>query len=393
MAELTSTGFVIKTLTEIKADLESRQRANISTTLDVSPSSPHGQHNAVVARALRLVEESMLALYQAIDPDSASGDALDRVCAITGTIREAATATRSTVVVNVDPGTYAIGALVAAVDGRPGDTFANVEAVTNSGGAAANVSALFDAQATGPIACPSNTLVISGALSGWNSVVSNTEGDLGSNVETDGALRVRRAQEVANPGSTSTSGVAADILRECPTVDTVTVIENDTDATVDGIPPHSLEAIVFGPLAPSAAEDLAVATQILESKAGGIYTHGTTSVDVTDAEGQVHAIRFTRPAIEDLVIVIACSVDLSTYAGDTALKTAIATAAAIAYVPGLDGAGSQIAAWAHTVPGVLRVTGVTINGGSAFGVEAIDSRSVARIQSANITVTSTGATP
>lgn len=393
MAELTSTGLVSKTQAEIKADLEARQRADISDRLDVSASSPHGQHNAIVSRALRLIEETMIALYMAIDPDSATGESLDRVSAITGTTREPASATRTTVVVNVDPGTYAIGSLVAMVDGRPADTFANVAPVVNSGGAAADVSAVFDALTTGPISCPSNTLVISGALAGWNSITSNTEGAPGSDVESDAALRLRREAEVTNPGSTSPSGIAADLLRNIAEIESVTVVENDTDATVDSIPPHALEAIVFGPLAPTTADDLAVATQILASKAGGIGTYGTTSVSVTDTEGQAHTIWFTRPAIQDLVIVIAVDVVTLAYAGDAALTAALVAAGALAYVPGLDAAGSQIAAWAHAVPGVLRVTSITIDGGASFAVEAIDSRTVARIQTANVTVTSTGATP
>jgi len=390
---LSSSGLAVDTQAEIKADLETRQRANISTRLDVSTTSPHGQHNALVSRALRLVQESMAALYLAMDPDSATGDALDRVSAITGTTREAATRTRTTITVNVDPGTYAIGALVAQVTGRPEDTFSNVAAVVNGGGSAANFAAVFDATNTGPVSCPANTTSINGPVAGWNSIVSNTEGAVGSDIESDAALRLRRAQEVANPGSTSTSGIVADISRNIADVDTVTVTENDTGATVDSIPAHSIEAIVFGPTTPTAADNLEVATQILASKAAGIGTYGNTSVTVTDSEGQDHGIDFTRPVVQDLVITIDVDVLTSTYAGDTEVENVIAAQADLLFVPGLDGAGSQIASWAHTVAGVLRVTDVTIDAGASFAVEPIDSRSVARIQSSNVTVTSTGATP
>lgn len=389
---LDSNGLAIDTQAEIKADIETRQRANISDRLDVSTTSPHGQHNAVVSRALRLVQETLLACYMAMDPDSAAGDALDRLCAITGTTREAATATRTSVVVNVDPGTYAAGALVAQVTGRPGDRFENVEAVVNSGGSAANVTVLFDAQETGPVSCPQNTLTIAGPVAGWNSIVSNAEGAAGSEIESDAELRLRREQEVTNPGSTSTSGIAADISRNVPEVQTVTVIENDTDVTVDSIPLKSLEAIVFGPDSPTTADNTAVAEQIFTSKTAGIGTYGNTSITVTDSEGQNHVIRFTRPATQDLAVTIDVDTGVD-YAGDTALAEAIAAAADLEFVPGLDAAGSQIAAWAHAVAGVLRVTDVTIDAGSSFGVEAIDSRTVARIQSGNVTVTSTSATP
>jgi len=391
MAELTATGLTIKTQAEIIDDLEAAERADISDRLDVSSSSPFGQHNAISSRGLRLLEEALAAIYLAIDPDSATGDALDRICAITGTTREAATATRSLVTVNVDAGTYAIGSLVAMVTGRPDQLFANVEAVTVA--STSNADVYFDALDTGPIACPLDTLVISGAVVGWNSIVSNTEGALGLAIESDAALRIRREAEVTNPGSTSTSGIAADILRNVSAVLTAYVVENDTNATVDSIPAHSLEAVVYGPTTPTAADDQAVADQIFASKAGGIGTYGTTTKTVTDSEGQDHSISFTRPAVVPLTITIDVDVNSATYAGDAALALAIQTQAALTLIPGLDAAGSQIASWAHTVPGVLRVTSVTINAGGSFAVHSITSRQVGQILVADITITSTGATP
>ena len=388
--ELTDTGLSIDTQAEIKAAMEAAQRLNISDRLDVSTTSPHAQHNAVVSRQIRLEHEAALALYMALDPDSARGDALDRLGAITGTLREPASETRTSVVVNVDPGTYAIGALVAQVTGRPDQTFSNIEAVTNSGGSAADFTVLFDADDTGPISCPQDTLAIAGPVTGWNSIVSNTEGELGSDVEADGPYRRRRNTEVANPGSTSAAGIAADISQNVPDVDSVTVIENVTAEVVDSIPAYGIEAIVSGPDSPSTADNLAVATQILASKAAGTPTYGNTAVDVTDSQGQVQTVNFTRPTIQDLVVTIAVDVD-NTYAGDTALAEAIALAADAAFRPGLDGAGSLIAAWAHDVQGVLRVTDVTIDAGASFGVVAIANRVKARIQSGNVTPTSTEA--
>ncbi len=391
--ELTDTGLSTDTQAEIKTALETAQRLNISDRLDVSTTSPHGQHNAVVSRALRLIHEAAAAIYLGIDPDSARGDALDRLGAITGTTREAATATRTSVVVNVDPGTYAIGALVAQVTGRPDQTFSNIAAVVNSGGAAADVTVLFDADNTGPISCPEDTLAISGALSGWNSIVSNTEGTIGSDVETDAAFRQRRNNDVANPGSTSAAGIAADISQNVPDVDTVTVIENNTSAAVDSIPAYGIEAIVSGPDSPSTADNTAVAEQIFASMAAGTPTYGNTTINVTDSQGQTQAINFTRPAPVD-VEVTALVVDVDdTYAGDTALRDEIIAQSQLALKPGLDVAGSQIAAWAHGVQGVLRVTSITLDSGSSFGVVAISNREFGRLSSGDISITSTVATP
>ena len=392
MAELTSAGLAIRTQAEIQAEMETAQRANISDRLDLETFFPFGQLNRLISRAQRTVEEALQAVYAAIDPDGATGEALDRISAITGTIREAATSTRSTVVVNVDPGTYAIGTLAASVTGRPAARFLNAEAVVNGGGSAADVSAVFEAEDTGAVSCPQDTLVIAGPVSGWNGITSNTEGALGSPSESDAALRLRRRQEVESPGSASVDGIVADLSRNIPEIQSVSLIENYNDTTVDGIPPHSFEVVVFGPEVPTAADDQAVADQIFASKAVGVGAYGTTLETVTDSEGVSHTIGFTRPAVVDLTIAL--SVDVGPdYAGDSELASAIAEAADLAYVPGLNGAGSQIAWWAHAVAGVLRVTSVTINGGGSFGTYAISSRQIARIQSGSVTVTSTEATP
>lgn len=381
--ELTSTGLSIDTQTEIREALEADQRSEISDRLDLSTSSPLGQLNRILSRHLRLVQETALAIYQSIDPDSASGDALDRVAAITGTLRGAATATRVTVVVNVDPGTYAIGTLVANVIGRPGDTFENIEAAVNGGASAADVSVTFEAQTTGKVSCPSNTLEISGPVSGWNAVTSNEEGALGNETQTDAELRISRAQEIANPGSASVPGVEADLLG-VDGVESATVYETDVG---------EITCVVYGPASPTSADNEAVAEQIFTSKAAGIATDGGTSVDIVDSQGNTHTIKFTRPSVSDLTITIDLDYEASTYAGDTALKEAIAAAADAAFVPGLDAAGSMIAAWAHGVDGVLRVTDVTIDAGGSFGTRAVTTAELARIQTSNITVTSTEATP
>lgn len=392
MADLTSTGLEIRTQDEILTEIENQEVQNISDELDLSTSTPLGQVNRIFARQIRLLEEALQMFYANLSPAAATGTMLERICALTGTYREAASRTRVAAVVNLETGTYAIGSLVAAPDGRPMNTFSNVEELVVAAGPE-DVSALFDATETGPVACAENALVISGAVSGWNSIVENAEGVLGRNIETDAELRLRRAAEIANPGSASVPGIAADILNNVPDVISAYVVENSTDATVDSIPPHSIEVIVYGPSSPSAADDLAVAEQIFASKAAGIGTYGNTDNFLTDSQGYDHEIFFTRPVVVPLEIAIEVDVLAGEYAGDTALAEAIAELAADALTPGLDLAGSQIAAWAHTVPGVLRVTDVTIEGGASFGVYAITSRQIASVDSGDVTVTSTSASP
>ncbi len=386
---LTPSGLTIDTQAEIQAAIEQDQRDDISPSLDQSTTSPLGQVNRLSARAHRLEQEALAALYMALDPDGATGAALVALSAITGTIREPATASRCTVTVDLDAGTYAAGALVIAPDGRATDRFASAVEVTTAGGSEAVV---FIAQETGPIDVPADTFVIADAIAGFNSVVSHPAATLGQEIETEAALRARRNSEVESPGSSSPNGIAADLTRELPLIETVHVTENDTDATVDSVPPHALEVVVFGPDPATGDDDQAVAEQIWASKAGGIATYGNTTRTVVDSEGYSHTVNFTRPA--DLDTTAAISVTYRPeYAGDTALAEALAARALEALPPALDLSWSMLVQWAHDAdPAILRVTAVSVQGVS-FGTRVCTTRQIIRLAQSDITITSTAGAP
>ena len=67
--------------------------------------------------------------------------------------------------------------------------------------------------------------------------------------------------------------------------------ENDTDEVNDlGLPPHSIEAVVYGGL------DTDIAEAIFRRKAGGIQTYGNVSIPVISASEQSIIIHFSRPS-------------------------------------------------------------------------------------------------
>lgn len=355
--EFTPDGLTLDTQAEIQTLLETNEKGEISTSLDVSTSSPLGQLNRIEARAIRLLEEAIAAFVNAIDPDSASGDALLRLCALTGTIREPSSASRVEVVCDLDAGTYLAGELTAYPTGRPEDGFANLQAVTSAGG---HVPVIFQATATGPVQAAANTLVIAAAVSGWHSIVSHPDATPGANVESEAALRARRNQEVAAPGSSSLEGIEADLTQNVPLIETATVYENVGDVTDgNGVPPHSIEAIVYGPDPATTDDNDQVAAQIFASVAAGIGTHGNTTRNVTDSQGQIHAISFSRPVDVDVDVDVTATVG-ATYAGDAELEAAIRAGALATWRPGLDAAWSAVVGWA--MPLVLRVTSVSLNG-------------------------------
>ena len=99
---------------------------------------------------------------------------------------------------------------------------------------------------------------------------------------------------------------------------TAVVWENETDETdSDGLPPHSIEAIVYG------GTDANIAAAIHARKAAGIQTYGGQSAQVLDASGKLRRIKFSRPTPVPIYVQISDLVTSDAYAGDAALKAAI----------------------------------------------------------------------
>src|SRR5690349_18385620 len=99
---LDSTGLSIKSQQDIINQYEADELAGISPDLDLTAASGLGQLNRAVSRSEAQLWEAMGAVYDSMDPDTAEGDALDRVCAITGTYRRAGTRTRVECTVDLD---------------------------------------------------------------------------------------------------------------------------------------------------------------------------------------------------------------------------------------------------------------------------------------------------
>jgi uncharacterized phage protein gp47/JayE len=392
---LTSAGLDTPTLPEIKAEIDAQIRATISDRVDLSADSPAGQIVTICARQIRKVWETLEAVYAAMDPLGATGVTLRRLAALTGTYPRAATFSTVTATVNADPGTYAPGALVAYVTGRPEDRFVNSDAVVNGGGSAANFAVAFRAEVAGPVQAPSGTLVERVPVAGWNSVTNSADAVAGLDAETDPELRARRIAEIDTLGSARVEAIRSDLLQ----VDGVLqafVIENDTESTIDGVPPLSIEAVVYGPASPSAADDTAVAEAIFNSKAGGVRTHGTEVETVVDDQGFSHSIRFTRASLVPVALEIELTYQEPDYPGNAAINAKIVERAAAFYRAGYDVTPSKISAWCHEVAGVLSVDVVrTGDPGGPFSATAyaIDIREIAQISAGDIDVSSSPGVP
>ena len=125
---------------------------------------------------------------------------------------------------------------------------------------------------------------------GWISVINKVNAVAGEPVETDEQLRQRQSLSVAIPGQNMLNSTIAGIA----SIEGVTrykVYDNDTNITDNnGIPSHSIAAVVEGGL------DYDIAEQIYIRKGPGGGTYGTTSVNYTNDDGLPNVVKFSRPS-------------------------------------------------------------------------------------------------
>ncbi|ECA8631739.1 hypothetical protein ERG30_24865, partial [Salmonella enterica subsp. enterica serovar Newport] len=143
---------------------------------------------------------------------------------------------------------------------------------------------------SGAVAAPAGTITtINTPTRGWTSVTNPAAATVGAPAETDAELRIRQGQSVAIPSITPFEGVDGAIANIAG-VTRHKLYENDTGkADGNGLPPHSISAIVDG------GDVTEIARTIRGNKGQGVRTWGKTSVTVPDKYGNPHIISFSRP--------------------------------------------------------------------------------------------------
>lgn len=383
---LLSTGFAAKPLDDIKTDLEIAFQAVFGAGINLEPQSNFGQIIGIMSERYAELWQQCEALYNAAYPDGAEGVNLDNIAAITGSIRNPATKTLVTITATGTPGTILpIGRIVSI--STSGYKFVTLAAATIGGGGTITIAA--EAQTTGPQPAYAGSVnTIETPVAGWASVTNAADHTyLGTDLETDAAFRLRRAEELRAQGNATVEAIRQDVLGVSGVTEAF-VFENTTDLTdVDGLPPHSFETVVQG------GTNLDVATAIYESKSAGIATYGVTTQNVTDSQGFVKPIKFTRPTVTNIYVVVNVTRDPLTFPADGVdqIKAAIASYGDANYRIGSDVVSSALIPPCFDISGVLDVPlpliGLTlIPAPSSSATIAIGPRALADLDTTRITV-------
>ena len=253
---LDETGLTLQSLTDLVNGLVADLQNIYGSDINVDPDSPDGQAINIIAQFGIDMREVLQSIYASFDPDQASGTTLDQLVALNGVQRNGGTFTIVPIDITVDrnvslvgldsdPTTIDIPAGIYTVKDNAGNQWVLLASVALTAGTstldfrAVNMGAVV--ATVGTITTP--VTVVAGVTSVNNSSSVSVQG---VDEETDIQLRLRRRKSISNSATGYLDSIEGSLLALNGVTNAV-VYENTTDAIDgDGIPPHSIWAIVEG---------------------------------------------------------------------------------------------------------------------------------------------------
>ena len=277
---VTEAGFVNTDRRTIYNAIADRLVAAFGSHFDTSEESPDGQIIGVVAdlakQCLDIAEEG----YNQYNPNTAYSTGLDQIVLLNNVTRFINTPTTVTLVLSGTDGTN------IAAKSKVKDINDNIFTINDDVVLPASVTAT--CTVTGPIVVAANIgWTIIDEVAGWDLVENPEAGYTGVTYEQDSVLRARRQNSTILDGTGPIDAIYSALSKLG--LEYITIIDNDTEAPVEGQPPGTIQVIVKG----GTPSEIAVA--IYQEKGTGIRTYGTTSQTVTDSNGYLKTIKFSRP--------------------------------------------------------------------------------------------------
>lgn len=306
MNGLSAAGFERKRLADIKVEIEIALKTTFGENIDLSPQSGFGQFIGTLSEAFSDQWESQENTYNSQYPSTAQGNQLSNVVMYNGIERQ--DANNSLVIgtlTGVEGTIITVGSQVS-VD-ITGYIFTITSEVIIPVGGTIDISMI--AEKTGPIEVAIGTLtVIETPIFGWTGVTNLAEAVVGRDEETDAELRIRRELSTQALGQNLIDALFGQLLNIDGVEDAI-VVSNGTDAPVDGIPAHQFLTSILGGINADIADIIWINTP------QGILSFGTTTISITDSQGFIQDVKFTRPSEVDIYFKIDITVDTDIFPG------------------------------------------------------------------------------
>lgn len=290
MSGLSSTGFSRPRLDQLFSDLVAQFQAIFGVDINVDPQAIDGQHTGIYSESQSNLWQLLEAIYQSVDPDTATGAALSRLVRINGISRNLGSFSTVGLTFSGTAGTsIPIGQLVTSNDNS--SVWITIEAGTLD--VTGNVTLSAQCTILGPVEAQANTLQQrTTPVFGWTSVTNEFAASPGSAQETDQALRIRRNVSTSAAAQSIPEAIIGAVLN-LTGVTQGQLYENDADTPDgNGLPPHSFYVVVQG------GDNTDIANTIWQKKSTGATMVGSTVITITDKYNGQHPIQFDRPSLQ-----------------------------------------------------------------------------------------------
>lgn len=373
---LTELGYERPTYDDLLEAQIERAKLLFGEDIDTNDNTPLGKYIRLNVADLAEVYEILEHTYYARFPNTATGVSLDRLCPFVGIARNPATYAQHTIRFIGTAGEYVpAGFEVSTADGELIYHIYDSLLIGEDG----TVEGVVECETAGEVGNVTigsiDTIVNPDAHVEYIEHIGVVQ--YGEEIETDSALRDRFNTTVSGAGSATAASIRGAILR-VPLVDGVEIVENATDETAGGIPPHSFECFVLSPT----SQDTLVAEAIFSKKPLGIKAVGDVDVEIVDDSGVSHVISFSRTIQKDIYIKLAITTN-NYFETDGAEKIKSYIAQYINTLKnGEDIYLSSLYAYIYKAAGVVNVTSLTMStDGSTYTTDnvAVNSDEVARI--------------
>lgn len=300
---LTDQGVIVPDTAVVLSEIERQMEELFGGDLDTSPETPQGRLIEMWQRSRTFTIQAMAAISNMLNLNKANGFVLDDLGALFLISRQPATYTTTTVVLGGVPGTVVpAGTRFQNTDGQVFQLMGNY----TLGG---SVPPQVQAEETGPIPCPPNTLTkILDSVSGLETVNNPGAPVIGTDVESDAVFRSRIKASLNINSIAVISAIKANI-EALPGVISSYCYDNYStqQINIDDIlvPAHSILAVVDG----GVAEDIAKVLYNKKTLGTGYLASSTNpnitieTINVTDpAYGTDYTVKFARPDLVPLEI-------------------------------------------------------------------------------------------
>lgn len=263
----------------------------------IDPDSKDGQLIALVALAIHDANNTAIQVYNSFSPSTGIGVGLSSNVKINGIARREATNSTVDLLLTGTAGTTITNGSVKDANG----VVWNLPETVSIGIDGTIVATATCANAGAVAALAGTVNKINTPTRGWSSANNPQAATVGAAAEKDSELRIRQSQSVALASITPFEAVDGAIAN-IKGVTRHKLYENDQDVPdANGLPPHSIAAIVEG------GDATEIANTIRGVKDQGTTPYGSTIISVPDMYGSPHPVGFSRPV--DVPIFVSITIE------------------------------------------------------------------------------------